>query len=131
MKPEELTEDDWRERLSADQYRVLRESATEPPFSGALLKEKRPGTYCCAGCGQRLFEADTKFDSGTGWPSFFQPAQPEAIGQHRDHSMGMERIEVHCGRCRGHLGHLFPDGPEPTGLRFCINSLALQFEPET
>jgi peptide-methionine (R)-S-oxide reductase len=120
----------WREQLSPDQYRVTREAATEPPFSGDLLAEKRSGTYNCVCCGQDLFRSEAKFDSGSGWPSFFQPARQEALGQHRDNSLGMERVEVHCSQCEAHLGHVFPDGPEPTGLRFCINSLSLSFEPD-
>jgi peptide-methionine (R)-S-oxide reductase len=106
----------------------LREHDTERPGSCALLQEKRPGTFTCAGCGQSLFVADRKFESGTGWPSFFAPL-PEAIAETKDSSYGMVRTEVHCSQCGGHLGHVFPDGPPPTGLRYCINGVALKFEP--
>lgn len=126
--PVEKTDEEWRRILTPDQYEVLREHATERPGSCALLVEKRPGTFSCAGCGQPLFVADRKFESGTGWPSFFAPL-PGAIGETKDSSFGMVRTEVHCSQCGGHLGHVFPDGPPPTGLRYCINGVALNFEP--
>ena len=127
--PFELTDAEWRKRLTPEQYRVLRQHGTEAPGSCALLTEKRPGMFVCAGCGQPLFEAQTKFESGTGWPSFFTPI-PNATAMSDDNSYGMRRSEVHCARCGGHLGHVFPDGPPPTGLRFCINGVATNFEPK-
>lgn len=126
--PVTKTEEEWRRILTPEQYAVLREHATERPGSCALLVEHRPGTFTCAGCGQPLFVADRKFESGTGWPSFFAPIEG-AIGTSRDVSYGMVREEVHCSRCGGHLGHVFPDGPPPTGHRYCINGVALNFEP--
>ena len=127
--PVEKTDEEWRRTLTPEQYAVLRQHATERPGSCALLKEHRPGAFSCAGCGQQLFVADRKFESGTGWPSFFDPVQG-AIGQTVDRSFGMTRIEVHCSQCGGHLGHVFNDGPPPTGLRYCINGVALNFEPK-
>ena len=124
----EKTDAEWRRILTPEQYAVLRQHATERPGSCALLHEKRRGTFACAGCGQRLFVADRKFESGTGWPSFFSPLEG-AIGTTDDRAFGMVRTEVHCGRCGGHLGHVFPDGPPPTRLRYCINGVALTFEP--
>jgi peptide-methionine (R)-S-oxide reductase len=122
------TDEEWRKILTPEQYQVLRKHATERPGSCALLREKRPGTFSCAGCGQPLFVADRKFESGTGWPSFFAPLEG-AIGTSVDDSHFMRRTEVHCNRCGGHLGHVFEDGPPPTGLRYCINGVALNFEP--
>jgi peptide-methionine (R)-S-oxide reductase len=122
------TDEEWRRILTPEQYQVLRRHATERPGSCALLNEKRAGTFTCAGCGQRLFVADRKFESGTGWPSFFAPIAG-AIGESVDDSFFMRRTEAHCSRCGGHLGHVFPDGPPPTGLRYCINGVALNFEP--
>ena len=124
----ELSDEQWRDRLSGEQYAVLRRQATEPPFTGKYVDMKDDGTYRCAGCGAVLFTSDTKFDSGTGWPSFYEPAVAENVEARPDHSHGMTRTEVVCRRCGGHLGHVFDDGPRPTGLRYCINSCSLDFD---
>jgi peptide-methionine (R)-S-oxide reductase len=124
------TEEEWRKELSPEQYRILREKGTEPPFTGALYHNHADGMYHCAACDAALFSSETKFDSGSGWPSFWLPLASEAIATHEDTSHGMRRIEVTCARCGGHLGHVFPDGPRPTGLRYCINSASLKFEPK-
>jgi len=122
------TEAEWKRRLTPEQYRVLRKHGTERAFSGEYWDTKEAGVYRCAGCGQPLFGSDAKFDSGTGWPSFWQPVDDEAVATETDRSFFMVRTEVHCSRCGGHLGHVFPDGPEPTGQRYCINSVSLDFE---
>lgn len=124
------TEDEWRAKLDPTQFRVLRQGATEPPFSGKYVDEKRPGIYACAGCGTELFESDTKYESGSGWPSFYEPIGEGRIVEKQDTSHGMVRTEIVCANCGGHLGHVFPDGPRPTGLRYCVNSASLDLNPE-
>jgi peptide-methionine (R)-S-oxide reductase len=122
------SEAEWRALLTPEQYSILREKATERPFTGALTENHETGNYHCAGCGMLLFLSGAKFDSGCGWPSFLLPADSKAVAEHEDRSVGMRRVEVTCARCGGHLGHVFPDGPRPTGLRYCINSASLTFE---
>lgn len=124
----EKTEAEWRAILDEFEYAVLREEATERPWTSPLNDEHRPGTFACKGCDLPLFDAATKYDSGTGWPSFYQPL-PDAVGESTDYKLGYPRTEVHCRRCGGHLGHVFPDGPPPTGLRYCINGVSLRFIP--
>jgi peptide-methionine (R)-S-oxide reductase len=124
----EKTEHQWREQLTPEQYQVLRGKGTERPFAGRYVDEKRSGTYRCAGCGAELFSSETKFDSGTGWPSFTKPADRANVELLEDRSYGMRRIEVNCATCGGHLGHVFPDGPGPTGERYCINSCSLELD---
>ena len=123
------SEEEWKRLLTPEQYAVLRQEGTERPFANAYFDLKKPGTYLCAGCEQRLFASEHKFDSGTGWPSFWQPIAPQAVGSKSDWKLLVPRNEVHCSRCGGHLGHVFKDGPPPTGLRYCINSAALKFVP--
>lgn len=125
-----LSDAEWRERLTPEEYRVLRGHGTERPHVGCFVGTKTPGTYVCAGCENPLFRSGTKFESGTGWPSFTQPFAPGALSEHADDSYGMKRVEVRCARCDGHLGHVFPDGPPPTRLRYCINSVAMRHVPD-
>lgn len=124
-----LTEDEWRNRLTPEQYAILRLAGTERAFTGKYEKNKATGIYMCAGCGAPLFASDTKYDSGSGWPSYTAPLEGDAVEEHRDMSHGMVRTEVRCAKCDGHLGHVFPDGPGPEGLRYCINSASLDFKP--
>jgi peptide-methionine (R)-S-oxide reductase len=124
------TEDEWKKELTPEQYQVCRMKGTEPPFTGEYYKSKAPGIYKCIACGNELFDSETKFDSGTGWPSFYGPIGGENVETEEDTSYGMRRTEVMCSKCGAHLGHVFPDGPRPTGLRYCINSVSLKLEPK-
>ena len=124
-----LSDDEWRKRLSPEEFVVLRQHGTEAPGVGCFLGTKDPGTYVCAACGNPLFKSGEKFESGTGWPSFTSPLSDDAVSEHHDRSYGMVRTEVRCARCEGHLGHVFPDGPPPTGLRYCINSVSMRHVP--
>jgi peptide-methionine (R)-S-oxide reductase len=128
--PIKLSEEEWKQKLDDEQYRVLRQKGTERPFTGTYDLHFKDGEYLCAGCGNVLFKSGSKFDSGCGWPAFYQQAEKGKVVEHVDRSFGMTRTEVLCGNCGGHLGHVFPDGPRPTGMRYCINSASLTFEPE-
>ena len=126
----DMTDAEWRKELTPEEYHVTREHGTERAFTGRYWNNHEAGEYRCAGCGAPLFESDTKYDSGSGWPSFTAPVDPEAVSNIEDNSLGMRRVEVRCAKCAGHLGHVFPDGPGPEGLRYCINSASLDFKPE-
>jgi peptide-methionine (R)-S-oxide reductase len=129
-QPLPTTEQEWRRRLTPDQYEVLRNKGTEPAFTGEYVSMKEPGVYRCAACSTKLFSSETKYESGSGWPSFWEPIESGAVDLHEDLSHGMRRIEVTCATCGSHLGHVFDDGPQPTGERFCMNSIALELDPE-
>ena len=131
VKKVHKSEEDWREQLSPEQYRIMRQKGTERAFSGAYYNEKTPGVYLCAGCGAELFQSKSKYDSGSGWPSFQAPASDDQIATEEDRSYGMRRTEVMCASCDAHLGHVFPDGPGPNGLRYCINSACLELKPDS
>ena len=124
------SEEEWKKELTPKQFQVCRMKGTEPPFTGEYYQTKTPGVYLCSACGNELFDSDTKYESGTGWPSFYKPINEENVETEGDDSYGMQRTEVMCGRCGAHLGHVFPDGPRPTGLRYCINSVSLKLDPK-
>jgi peptide-methionine (R)-S-oxide reductase len=130
MEKVKKTEEEWRRELTPEQYRILREKGTERAFTGEYNGEKRKGVYRCAACGTELFDSATKYDSGSGWPSFYQPVDPEMVAEADDNTHGMRRTEIMCAKCGGHLGHVFNDGPNPTGMRYCVNSASLKLDPK-
>jgi peptide-methionine (R)-S-oxide reductase len=131
MEKVRKSDEEWRKELTPEQYRILREKGTEPAFTGEYNAEKREGTYRCAACGEPLFSSDAKYDSGSGWPSFYAAIEEEKVATEEDRSHGMRRTEIMCARCNSHLGHVFPDGPRPTGMRFCVNSASLRLDPDS
>jgi len=130
MNKIQKSESEWQKELTPEQFQVMRKVGTEPAFTGKYYKTKDPGMYVCAGCGQPLFSSETKYESGTGWPSFYKPVEEGAVEEHSDDAYGMRRTEVRCSRCDAHLGHVFPDGPRPTGMRYCMNSASLELKAE-
>jgi peptide-methionine (R)-S-oxide reductase len=130
MEKIKKTDNEWQKELTPEQFQVMRKAGTEPAFTGKYYKTKDPGMYVCAGCGQPLFSSETKYESGSGWPSFYKPVEEGAVEEHSDVTHGMRRTEVRCARCEAHLGHVFPDGPRPTGMRYCMNSASLELKPE-
>jgi peptide-methionine (R)-S-oxide reductase len=130
MEKIKKTDSEWQKELTPEQFQVMRKAGTEPAFTGKYYKTKDPGMYVCAGCGQPLFSSETKYESGSGWPSFYKPVEEGAVEEHSDVTHGMRRTEVRCARCEAHLGHVFPDGPRPTGMRYCMNSASLELKPE-
>jgi peptide-methionine (R)-S-oxide reductase len=130
MEKIKKSDEEWRQELSPEEYHILREKGTERAFTGEYYKTKTPGTYLCRACGNELFSSDTKYESGSGWPSFYEPLKADAVEEQEDDSYGMRRVEITCARCGSHLGHVFPDGPNPTGMRYCMNSASLKLDPK-